>query len=194
MAQFLDLPLEIRLQIYAHLILLSPRYTGERKPLDNSESSKIHPAILSVCRQIHFETLPILYSQNLFIAHPKLLTSFPKLRPWNSASIAGEASVPGLRMVKKWWLVVRLDCGPFWGRETVTRAFTGMDEVVVQVTQSDFGGSGYDNLSMFEGVRGVKRARVFGSIYGFEGYVRWLERSMRTPQGGEVVKYVEGDI
>lgn len=46
------------------------------------------------------------------------------------------------------------------------------------------GGVGADVLRQFEEVRGVRRARVRGSIPGFEGYVGWLvKRMMRTTPG-----------
>jgi hypothetical protein len=40
------------------------------------------------------------------------------------------------------------------------------------------GGAGADVLRQFEGVRGVRRVRVKGSVPGFEGYVGWLRRRM----------------
>jgi hypothetical protein len=40
------------------------------------------------------------------------------------------------------------------------------------------GSAGADVLRQFEGVRGVRRVRVKGSVPGFEGYVGWLRRRM----------------
>lgn len=45
------------------------------------------------------------------------------------------------------------------------------------------GGVGVDVLRRFEGVRGVRRARILGCVSGFEGYVRWLEGSMMREVG-----------
>lgn len=202
MANFLDLPLEIREQIYIHL-LAPPPPPGPTTDLPLPQASthvhlplKLHPAILAVSRQIHTEALPVLYTHNTFRCHPSLLTSFPRLYPapnypdiWYSQ--LSETTCPGVRLIRKWFLKARLDCGPFWDTETVKSAFTGAEELTIEAWQSMFRESGNDVLRIFEGVRGVRRVRIQGSTTGMEGYVKWLEGVMSSPVGSEAVPYIE---
>lgn len=94
-----------------------------------------------------------------------------------------------MRLIRKWYLKARLDCGPFWTEERVAGAFTGVEELTVEVWQSMYGGGGGEILRLFKGVRGVKRVRIWGSTTGLERYVRWLESVMRSPVGMEVVPF-----
>ncbi|KAI2473824.1 hypothetical protein F4781DRAFT_427059 [Annulohypoxylon bovei var. microspora] len=59
-----------------------------------------------------------------------------------------------------------------------------------EVWQAMWRGPGPDALRLFEGVRGgrrgVRRARVVGSIGGFEYYAGWLERAIEREVGGRV--------
>lgn len=200
MANFLDLPLEIREQIYMHL--LAPptpdpsTYRYLRLPRASISLPTLHPAILSVSRQLHAEALPVLYTQNTFRCHPSLLTSFPRLYtptdyPYKWYPQLSETSCPGVRLIRRWFLKARLDCGPFWDRETVRRAFSGAEELTVEAWQSMFRESGNEVLRIFEGVRGVRRVCIQGSTTGMEGYARWLEGVMKSPLGSEVLPYVE---
>lgn len=192
MINFLDLPLELREQIYTHLLTLAPSHPT------------LQPAILTACRQTHAEALPILYGHNTFQCHPSLLASFPRLydpsaawanplAPLKPASYPqlSESTSPGLRLARRWYLKARLDCGPFWGAEEVEGAFTGAEELTVEVWQTMFRECGNEVLRIFEGVRGVRRVRVWGSTTGMEGYVRWLEGAMRSPVGSRLEPYVE---
>lgn len=45
------------------------------------------------------------------------------------------------------------------------------------------GGVGASQISRFENVRGVKRAKIQGVMPGFGRYARWLEGQMRLPIG-----------
>lgn len=174
MATFLSLPLEIRLQIYSLLLTYPPYSISPAGPI-------IQPSVLRACKQTYAEALPILYTSNQFVAHHSLLTSFPNLRAWHDPVSA--PSVLGL--IRKWYLRVRLDCDARWDRQTVTAAFTGCDELVVEIWQAMFLGTGCAVLTMFEGVRGVKRVEIIGSTTGFEDYLRWLESLMMSPIGTE---------
>lgn len=182
---FLDLPFEIREQIYCHLLILLPSATNNDGPL-------LHPAILSTCHQIHHEALPILYTKNTFQCHPKLLTSFPRPFPVARASPKRltETSCPGVKLIRRWYLNARLDCGPFWDAETVGQALTGAEALELEVWRSQFRPGGTEVLRMFEEVRGIRRVRIWGSTTGMEGYVAWLEGAMRSPVGSEVAPYV----
>lgn len=199
MVHFLDLPLEIREQIYTYL--LANRLPDSRTPswpdVDYPPMT-LHPAILAVSHQTHQEALPILYSQNTFRAHPTLLASFPSLyhpSPTTSSQLPqlSESTCPGVRLIRRWYLRVRLDCGPFWDAEAVERSFTGAEEVTLQLWQSMFLECGNEVLRGFEGVRGVRRVRIWGSTSGMEGYLRWLEGAMRSPVGTYVAPFVDGD-
>ncbi|KAI9711754.1 MAG: hypothetical protein M1820_001899 [Bogoriella megaspora] len=185
---FLDLPLEIRLQIY-RLLLTSPllpklarlstlRYCSDYvlPPLP------ITPSLLLVSRQLNHETTPILYRENLFAAHPSLLTSLPYLvtssRPIRHTNVA--------KRIRRWWLHVRLDTDARYTAEEVEAAFNGCEELRVDVWQAQYASCGYEVLERFEGVRGVRRARVEGSVE--RGFGEWLEGRMMMPMGWEVGK------
>ncbi|OHE91896.1 lysosomal cystine transporter [Colletotrichum orchidophilum] len=173
---FLELPCEIRLDIYTHLLL--------HPPLDRLDSSlphtRLHPAILAASRQIHAEGMPILYCNNIFLAHAKLLSSFPRLRSWYPP--VRERSV--LPRIRRFHIRVRLDCDLAFDAEAATAAFSGVDELLVEVWQAAFQSADHGALYVFEGVRGVKAVRIYGSITGFEVYVSWLEGVMRW--GGDL--------
>ncbi|GJC88191.1 hypothetical protein ColLi_11029 [Colletotrichum liriopes] len=175
--QFLDLPLEIRLDIYAHLLLHPPiDKLSPTRPV-----ARVHPAILSASRQTHAEGTPVLYSKNMFLAHTTLLASFPRLRPWYPP--IRERSV--LPHIRRFHIRVRLDCDPAFDASAAAAAFSGVDELVVEVWQAMFQGADHGTLRVFEGVRGVRDVKVYGSITGFEGYVRWLEGVMRCDAKGD---------
>lgn len=216
MGHFLNLPLEVREQIYAHLLLFTCPDTSFPPPSADISPS-LHPAILSVCHQTHAEALPFLYAQNTFACHQTLLTSFPRLYSLPSAASGSvssfrtigaaqlsrpdggrypqltETRCPGVALIRRWYLWARLDCGPFWDGETVRAAFSGAEELILEVWQSTFGACGNEVLRVFEGVRGVRRVRISGSTTGMEEYVRWLEDMMRSPVGSEVVPYLRSD-
>jgi hypothetical protein len=179
----LGLPGEIRNQIYSLLLIAPP--PGIPRPL--GISPQIHPQILRVCRQIHREAIDVLYGKNTFIAHYALLSSLPQLRPWHCPVFSAAL----VAMIKRYHIYVRLDCDPMFTAETIRDAFTGMEELTIEVFQSQFGSSDNTVLRLFEGIRGVKRARVFGSITAFPEYIIWLENAMMSPKGMSVVKYGE---
>lgn len=74
----------------------------------------------------------------------------------------------------------------------MSAALTGADELELQVWQSMFSGEcGTEVLQMFEGVRGVRKVKIWGSTTGLEAYAAWLRDAMMTPVGSEVVPYQE---
>ena len=153
---FLQLPPELRDDIYAVLL------TG--KP--------VHSSILHVSRLVHTEALPHLYSKNIFTAHPRLLTSLPCLlfpsRPVTSPSL--------IAMIRRYCIRIRLDVDAPWTAEAVTKAFSGVEELVIEVWQASFGTCGVGVLEPFAGVRRVGKASIGGSVGG--GFARWLEGVM----------------
>jgi hypothetical protein len=82
---------------------------------------------------------------------------------------------------------VRLDTDARFTAEQVCSAFSGKESVEVEVWQAMFASSDLGVLKLFEGVRGVKVAKISGSV-GTE-YKRWLESVMMSSDGGHVVKW-----
>jgi hypothetical protein len=123
----LDLPPELRLEVYRHLLTLpaASRCSSREKPT-------ISLSILRVNRQINSEASPVFYTRNMFLAHPVLLTSFPRLRDWYPP-IKESVVYPRIR---RYHLRVRLDCNPEYDREAVTKAFSGLDELTIHVYQA----------------------------------------------------------
>jgi len=62
--------------------------------------------------------------------------------------------------------------------EDARRAFNGAEELVVEAEESAFRTAGYRVLLVLEGVRGVKLARVEGSVE--PDVARWLERRLMS--------------
>lgn len=84
---------------------------------------------------------------------------------------------------------MRLDCDPNFSVEKATDAFSGVEELTLEVCQAQYGSSDHKVLRLFEGIRGVKKARVYGSTTEFPEYAQWLESSMRAPEGEEVLAF-----
>lgn len=178
---FLDLPGEIRNHIY-QLLLVIPSISIPR-PLGSDPH--IYPQILSVCRRVHDEAEQILYGSNVFIAHPNLLTGLPRLR-WKHDTISSSKLIS---IIKKYYIIVRLDCDPNFSAKKAEEAFSEVDELTIRVEQSAFRGSDYKVLRLFEGVRGVKKVRIYGSVTGFPAYVEWLQGVMMTPMNVDVAPF-----
>ncbi|KAH6680862.1 hypothetical protein B0J14DRAFT_274600 [Halenospora varia] len=183
--RFLDLPGEIRNQIYQQLLIIpslsTPRLLGD---------PGIYPQILSTCRKVHKETQQMLYGCNTFLAHHNLLTGLPRLRMYYDV-----ISKPNLiALITRYHIRVRLDCDPNFSVANATNAFMGMEELTIEVFQAQFGSSDYKVLKLFEGVRGVKRASIYGSVSGFPEYVEWLQNSMMTPGEGVVEPFEKGEV
>ncbi|KAI0012728.1 hypothetical protein F4779DRAFT_530438 [Xylariaceae sp. FL0662B] len=182
----LTLPLELRLEILSYLLVLPPPATpGTSTP---PARPHLHPAILRANRQLHAEAIPLLYRHNTFQAHTTLLTAFPRLR--SSSSWAWEW--PPVRAARVSSLItrvhvrVRLDAAPGYDRGAAARGLSGKDEVVLEAWQAVWRGAGPDVLRLFDAVRGVRSARVVGSVGGFEDYARWLQRAMMAAVGEHV--------
>ncbi|KAF4636062.1 hypothetical protein G7Y89_g2037 [Cudoniella acicularis] len=174
---FLDFPGEIRNQIYRELLIVpavsTPRLLGD---------PPIYPQVLSVCRKVHKEAQQMLYCCNTFLAHPNLLTALPRLRLYYDTIYQPHL----ISLIRRYHIRVRLDCDPNFSALKAKEAFTRLDELTVEVFQAQFGSSDYKVLKLFEGVRGVQRARVYGSVTEFPEYIEWLQKCMTTPEGLEV--------
>ena len=135
------------------------------------------PSLLQTCHQIHTEALPILYGWNTFCAHPTLLTSFPflltKMRP--------VSCVANIKRIKRWYVQVRLDVNVGFSKAQVSDAFSGAEELEVEVWQPMLAEGDLAVLRLFEGVREVARAKVSGCVG--RGYGAWLEGIMMADYG-----------
>ncbi|KAE9373675.1 hypothetical protein N431DRAFT_374286 [Stipitochalara longipes BDJ] len=174
---FLDLPGEIRNSIYRQVLIVPPlsvpRLLGD---------PPIYPQILSICRKVYEEARQILYSCNTFLAHPNLLSGLPRLRLYYDTI----SSPTLISLIQRYHIKVRLDCDPNFTLTKATNAFSGIEELTIEVFQAQFGSSDYKVLRLFEGVRGVKRTRVYGSVTAFPEYVAWLEAAIVTPRENTV--------
>lgn len=211
-ASFTILPIEIRLEIYSYLLHLPPisreedycyrnQTTLPSPPSSYSSSSlaspaaiaaisskgpsRVHAAILAASRQIHGETMPILYSENTFIAHPSMLTSFPRLRTWYPP--VRESTV--LPLIRRFHLQLRLDCDLPFSLDRMVSSFSGVEELNIDVVQSVFLGVGYSNLQAFEALRGIKSVTIRGSTTGFNSYIAWLEEIMTMTAGEDIGEF-----
>lgn len=225
----LSLPAEIRLHVYAYLLVL-PSPPHQALQVVRPSGERLHPAILRTCRAVCVEALAVLYGENTFDAHPsRLLGSFPRLRRWywpvnndevadrerRRAAAADEDTagpapapvlhhpgphhgpspprppVPGRPPIRRFRIRVRLDADAPFDAASAAASFSGCELLEVEAWQASFMAAGPDAaMRAFEGVRGVGKARVWGSTDGWEEYARWLEREMRRPpligdEGGE---------
>ncbi|OBT61352.1 hypothetical protein VE03_09329 [Pseudogymnoascus sp. 23342-1-I1] len=177
---FLAFPGEIRNRIYTLLLVVPPPSTTTAF----GEKAHIYPKILQVNKQIHHEALPFLYSKNTFIAHPVRLYRFPQLRRWMDPVKAPHL----IALIRRYHVFVRLECDAGFSPEAARDAFSGIEELTVEMFRSQFKGSRNGVLRLFEGVTGVGRARVFGSIDGWTKYGAWLQDHMMTDEGREQVE------
>lgn len=189
---FLALPAELRNEIYT-LLLTNPHISALRQIRTRGHVSDyilpflhLTPSLLRTCRQIYTETHTMLYAANTFAAHPSLLSSMPYLIHPSRPVITG----PGLQKIRKWYISVRLDVDPKFDTQKAKDAFSGAEELEIDVYQASYGSCDFSVLRLFEGIRGVKTARIDCST-GCESYARWLEGVMMKDEGKEVEPYEE---
>ncbi|KAK4223871.1 hypothetical protein QBC38DRAFT_372233 [Podospora fimiseda] len=186
---FLTLPLELRHEIYSHILTLpplpppSPVYRSPPSPPRSPSPSlpKHYTAILLACRQTHHEATPLLYTLNTFKADPDLLTAVP-------SPLINDKYIP---LIRNWSIKIRLDPPPHshpeWSSTHLTRAFNNSHSLTITLWQASFmGGVGISQLSQFESVRGVRSVKIQGMMPGYGRYVKWLEKQMMKPVGKDV--------
>lgn len=188
---FMSLPLELRFKIYSLLLTIPPRPHSQTTSHDMAACTSeapvyVYPAILLASRQINWEATPFLYSENMFVAHPTLLASFPRLRTWYPPMREANALVP---LIHRFHVQVALDMELPYDREAVAKSFTGVDELSIDLRQSMFLSVSCNNLTVFDAVRGVKKVYISGSTTGFEDYIAWLKDAMTSPIGAEVAPF-----
>ena len=87
--------------------------------------------------------------------------------------------------IRRFHIRVRLDCDTYFKPDAIKEAFSGMDVFQIEVFRSSFGLCDYEALEAYAGVRGVKRARVYGSID--DNFAQWLVVCMESDLGTEAV-------
>ncbi|KAI0023568.1 hypothetical protein F4780DRAFT_56128 [Xylariomycetidae sp. FL0641] len=178
--------------------------------------TRLYPAILRTSRQLHAEGVRVLYSSNTFLAHPVLLCAFPSLynasmpslrypcfaspSPFSPSSSFSPPTPTPHTMIRRFHVLVRLDAAPRFCARAAAAQLSGRAEVVLEAWRAAWRGAGPDALRLFEGVRGVRRARVvFGADddgevgEAFADYARWLERAMMRRVGERVRPFAWGD-
>ncbi|KAF2264761.1 hypothetical protein CC78DRAFT_218702 [Lojkania enalia] len=142
-------------------------------------STMLHPAILSTCKRAAEEAEPLLYAQNIFHAHPSLLTALPHF-----SSPSKPVLYPAVTSkIRRWQVTLRLDTDPRFSYDDAAKSFSGAEYLEIRVWQSQFEAADWGVLKLFAGVRGVGVARVGGSIDG--EIARALERCMMKTAGDE---------
>ncbi|RMY88314.1 hypothetical protein D0862_10476 [Hortaea werneckii] len=200
-----SLPPELRNDIWRYLLVhtssssssSSSRYStiDSKEPQHPSSSPGPGPRnpphisanILRTCQQANTEATPILYGENTFNAHPSLLATLPSFL---LSTLPVRVTLPPVthprvaRLVRKFSLHVRLDTDPRFTSLQAEESFNGVEELEIEVFQAMYGSCDFSVLGLFEGVRGVGRAVVRGSV-GDGRYAHWLAESMMCPPGGE---------
>ncbi|KAI6840610.1 hypothetical protein KC340_g2704 [Hortaea werneckii] len=147
----------------------------------------IYANILRTCKQASTEATPILYGENTFNAHPSLLATLPSFL---LSTLPVRVTLPPIthprvaRLIRKFSLHVRLDTDPRFTSSQAEESFNGVEELEIEVFQAMYGSCDFSVLRLFEGVRGVGRAVVRGSV-GDGRYAGWLAESMMCPPGCE---------
>ncbi|KAF1924183.1 uncharacterized protein M421DRAFT_73088 [Didymella exigua CBS 183.55] len=173
---FFRLPAELRNQIYEELLCANT----PTKLSDIASTSRIpapaptSPAILATCKRIHEEAKDLLYTTHIFHAHPSLLTTLPHLMTTSNPLLYPTV----LSKIKRWQLTIRLDTDPRFTAAQATAAFSGAEFLELKAWQSMFDGCNAAVLKLFTGIRGVKFARVVGSVD--EELARWLGERMMS--------------
>lgn len=192
----LSLPPEIRNAIWGYLLVQNLTTTIA---LQCSEAGvaggrqRFCANVLRTCKQINNEATPILYGENTFIAHTSLLATLPSLlcvTQSNTVKLPPVTCPRVMNMIRRYFIHVRLDTDPRFSKSQVEESFSGVDELEIDVFQSMYGSSDFSVLSLFEGVRGVGKAIVQGSI-GDGKFAAWLAQAMMSPLGAEVPTYSE---
>ena len=200
--RLLTLPAELRNQIWRHILIQD---TGTQsllpvhRPLTTPRDvPRFCANVLRTCKQINTEGTPILYAENIFSAHTNLLASLPSfllsIRP-RRLSLPPVVCGRVVKLIRRYHVFVRLDTDPRFSRSQVEESFNHADSLEIEVFQSMYGSSDFTVLRLFEGVRGVGKVDIHGSL-GDRRYADWLEAAMQLNPGDDPApfweKYVGG--
>lgn len=173
---FLNLPGEVRNQILRLLLIHRATIVVHHFALlhpPTPTSLNVYPAVLLANRAIYNEGRTILYGENVFQAHPMLL-----LDTVFALSVHRPVLQNCVSHIRRFHIRVRLDSDPYYSPQQVREAFTDTDELEVEVFRTSFEAGNYLALEGFAGVRGVRKARVHGSIK--PECAQWLELRMMS--------------
>lgn len=187
--RLLALPAELRINIWQLVLVQDARKNAYKQP----GRSRFCANVLRTCKQINLEGTPILYGENIFSAHTNLLATLPAfllqvqpsrvpLRPVVCPRVA--------KLIRRFHVFVRLDTDPRYSKRQVEESFNGVEELQIDVFQAMYASSDFSVLRLFEGVRGVGKVTIMGSL-GDGKYADWLARCMEMPIGASITPYYE---
>lgn len=106
------------------------------------------------------------------------------LREWKDAAYTRVNNSLTPTRIRKWYINVRLDIDARFCASAVEAAFSGAEELEIDVFQAMFGSCDYSVLQLFEGVRGVRKAWIHGSV-GNGHYTEWLRHRIMCAEGAD---------
>ena len=187
----LQLPPELRNQIWRLLLLQDIHkrrgHFYHAIPEDTRKKARFCANILRTCKQINAEGTPILYGENIFSAHRNLLATLPSFvlhlssDPICCPPVTNNRVVP---LIRRFHIFVRLDTDPRYSPRQVEESFSGVEELSIDVFQSMYGSCDFSVLKLFEGVRGVGKVKIDGSL-GDRKYADWLTKVIMLSEGEE---------
>lgn len=197
-SRLFSLPPELRNKIWVNVLVQSADKGGAslnrpRRDASTRQQDRFCVRILRTCKQANNECTPILYGENTFRAHSSLLATLPSfliLTGSSRTTLPPVTSPRVAKMIRRFYIHVRLDTDPCFSKSQVEESFAGVEELEIDVFQAMYGSSDFSVLQLFEGVRGVGRAIVQGSV-GDGRYANYLARCMEMPSGGQVQAYTE---
>lgn len=197
--RLLNLPAELRNHIYQYLLIQClessplPAHLFPNAPEPARRRTRFCANILQTCKAINAEGTPVLYGENMFLAHPSLLTALPSfllLKNPNRVKLPPVLCPRVSKFIRRYFIHVRLDIDPRFSRQQVEESFTGVEELEVEVFQAMYGSCDFSNLQLFEDVREVGKAVVHGSV-GDGRYADWLARTMEQPRESKATPFSE---
>ncbi|KAK8111294.1 uncharacterized protein PG998_007751 [Apiospora kogelbergensis] len=176
----MGLPVELRLEIYSYLLTVpedddhkSPSSSGTSTPTSARPPMKRNPSSSACSTPKPVE----LYPQILRACRQ----TYDEARPVAAAHLS--------QMIRRFTLRLRLDVAPNFDAHQATALLSGLDELEVDGWQAQYLGADIGALRMLEGVRGVRRARVWAG--GYEAYALWLQNNMMKGIGEPMDEFHE---
>lgn len=195
--RLLQLPPELRNHIWRLLLLQDIQTKRGSHWHSISDASKRRARfcanVLRTCKQVHSEATPILYGENVFSAHRNLLATLPSFVLHLSSDPVCCPPVTNARvtkLIRRFHVFVRLDTDPRYSMRQVEESFNGVEELHIDVFQSMYGSCDFSVLKLFEGVRGVGKVVIEGSL-GDRKYADWLAAVLKLPLGTEAQPFYE---